>query len=41
MARLAEDSSPAGEQRYLEVVSQVARVQAEVAAQQRVETQNG
>jgi hypothetical protein len=41
MAKLAEDSSPAGEQRYLELVSQVAAVQAEVAAQQQVERQNG
>jgi hypothetical protein len=41
MSKLAEDGSPEGERRYLEVVSQVAQVQAEITAQQQVEAQHG
>jgi hypothetical protein len=41
MSRLAEDVTPAGEAEYLRVVSEIARVQAEVAAQQQMERQHG
>jgi hypothetical protein len=40
MHKLAQDGSQEGERRYLEVVSQVAQVQAEVSAQQQVEQQH-
>jgi hypothetical protein len=40
MSKLAEDVTPAGEAEYLRVVGEVARVQAEVAAQQQMETQH-
>jgi hypothetical protein len=39
MSRLAEDVTPAGEAEYLRVVSEVAKVQAEVAAEQKVGAQ--
>jgi hypothetical protein len=39
MAKLAEDVTPAGEAEYLRVVGEVAKVQAEVAAEQKVGAQ--
>jgi len=41
MAKLAEDMTPAGEAEYLRVVGELAQVEAEIAAQQRVEQQHG
>jgi hypothetical protein len=41
MAELAEDVTPQGEQAYARVVSEVAQVEAELAAQQQVERQHG
>jgi hypothetical protein len=40
MSKLAEDVTPAGEAEYLRVVGEVARVQAEITAQQQVERQH-